>query len=540
MSKLESQWDAVVIGSGIGGMAAAVLLAKLHAKRVLVLERHFRAGGFTHVFSRKGGYHWDVGVHYVGEVAASDSRASAKANRELLDVVTGGEVRWNRMPEEFDKLVFPGFTFSIRAGKDNFRSDLKAAFPDEATAIDRYLADIERAASYVEVLGMRGLAPAPFVYLANAIYSRARKLAFMTTGEYLNAHVKDERLKAVLGARWGDFGLPPAQSAFLIHSVVARHYFEGAYYPVGSAARIAEAATRVLESCGGEIRVRAEVAQILVEKGKAVGVRLTSGETIHAGLVISDAGARNTYLRLLPRDIELPFRDELAATPSSLATTTLFLGLSGSPESIGVQGENYWIHDELDQDSLSARQVRTHEGEIAMCFLSFPSLKDPEASRHTAEITTGVDPAAFERWSDTRWMKRGEDYNRVKERIAEALLDIVEARLPGFRALVEYSELSTPLSTENFTAHPRGEIYGIPATPERYRKSYLQVRTPVKNLLLTGADALSLGVAGAANAGLLCAVAATSPFTFRKLSNAAKQLRNAQAPTAAATSLSTA
>jgi phytoene dehydrogenase-like protein len=521
-------------------MAAAVLLAKLHGKKVLVLERHFRAGGFTHVFSRKGGYNWDVGVHYVGEVTDADSRASAKTNRELLDVVTGGEVRWNRMPEEFDKLVFPGFTFSIRAGKENFRSDLNAAFPSEASSIDRYLADVERAASYAQVLGMRGLAPAPFVQLANVLHYRARKLAFMTTGEYLNAHIKDERLKAVLGARWGDFGLPPAQSAFLIHAIVARHYFEGAYYPVGSAARIAEAATRVLEGCGGEIRVRAEVAQILVEQGKAVGVRLTSGETIRADRVISDAGARNTYLRLLPREVELPFRSELEATPSSLATTTLYLGLKSSPESIGIKGENYWIHDELDQDSLYARRDLAHEGVVPMCFLSFPSLKDPEARRHTAEITTGVDPAAFERWSGTRWMKRGEDYLRVKERIAGALLHMVEARLPGFRDLVEYSELSTPLSTENFTAHPRGEIYGIPATPERYRKSYLQVRTPVKNLLLTGADALSLGVAGAANAGLLCAVAASSPITFRKLSNAAKQLRHAPAPTAAATSLSTA
>lgn len=540
MNKRDGQWDAVVIGSGIGGLTAAVLLAKLHGKKVLVLERHFRAGGFTHVFSRKGGYHWDVGVHYVGEVAQADTRAHAKVCRDLLDVVTGGEVGWQRMPEEFEKLVFPGFTFSIRAGKENFRSDLKAAFPDESFAIDRYLDDVERAASYIDVLGMRGVAPKPLVQIADVMHRQARRLAFMTTGDYLNAHVKDERLKAVLGARWGDFGLPPAQSAFLIHAIVARHYFEGAYYPVGSAARIAEAATRVLESCGGEVRVRAEVAQILVEKGKAVGVRLASGEMIRADAVISDAGARNTYLRLLPRDVKLSFRDELGATPNSLATATLYLGLRSSAESIGIKGENYWIHDELDQDSICARRFSAHEGKIPMCYLSFPSLKDPEARRHTAEIITAVDPAGFERWAETRWMKRGAEYNRVKSRIAEALLDMVEARLPGFRDLVEYSELSTPLSTENFTAHPCGEIYGIPATPERYRKSYLQVRTPVKNLLLTGADALALGVAGAARAGLLCAVAATSPLTLWKLSSAAKRLYDGRAPAAAATSLSTA
>ena len=540
MSKQQTQWDAIVIGSGIGGLAAAVLLAELHGKKVLVLERHFRAGGFTHVFSRKGGLHWDVGVHYVGQVSESDGRADSKAARDLLDVVTGGELRWNRMPEVFDKLVFPGFTFSIRAGKENFRNDLKAAFPSEATAIDGYLADVERAASYVNVIGMRGLAPAPVTLFANLIYHRARRLALMTTREYLDAHIKDERLKAVLGARWGDYGLPPKQSAFLIHAVVTRHYLEGAYYPVGSSARIAEAATRVLERSGGKVRVRAEVCRIIVEKGKAVGVQLASGETLRAGLIISDAGARNTYLRLLPREIELPFRSELESTPNSLVTATLYLGLKQSPESLGVRGENYWIHDELSHDSIGARRLRAHEGEIPMCFLSFPSLKDPEARAHTAEITTAVDPAAFERWAGTRWMNRGDEYNRVKERITESLLAKVEPHLPGFGAIVEYRELSTPLSNEHFTAHPHGGIYGIPATPERYRKQYLQVRTPVDNLLLTGTDALTLGVVGAANAGLLCAVAATGPFTFRKLTAAAKQLRVARAPIAAGTSLSTA
>ena len=539
MRKKETAWDVVVIGSGIGGLTAAVLLARLHRKKVLVLERHARVGGFTDVFSRKGGFLWDVGVHYVGQVSELDSRPDAQASRDLIDVVTGGEVRWNPMPEVFDKLIFPDFTFSIRAGKENFRGDLKAAFPHEAAAIDQYLADIERAVSYSMVIGMRSLVPAFYTHVANLVRHRARHLAFMTTGAYLNSHVKDARLRAILGARWGDYGLPPAQSAFLIHAIVVRHYFEGASYPVGSAGRIAEAATRALRSCHGEVRVRSEVERILTEQGKAVGVQLTSGETIHAGLVISDAGARNTYLRLLPRAIDLPFRSELESTPSSLSTATLYVGLKDSPKSLGVRGENLWIHAAIDQDLLSARRVRTHEGEIPMCFLSFPSLKDPEACRHTAEISTPVDPAAFERWAGTPWRNRGEQYGCVKERIANALLATVERHLPGFGELVEYIELSTPLSNQHFTAHPRGEIYGIPATPERFCRNYLQVRTPIKGLLLTGADALVPGVVGAAGAGLLCTAVATNVLTFSKLKTAAAQLRAERVPTAAATSLST-
>ena len=119
----QSPYDAIIIGSGIGGLSTAVLLARLHGRKVLVLDRHFKAGGFTQVFSRRGGFSWDVGVHYVGEVGEKGT------GRDVLDLVTGGEVRWNRMPEAYDRLVFPDFEFAIRAGRENFRADLKAAFP---------------------------------------------------------------------------------------------------------------------------------------------------------------------------------------------------------------------------------------------------------------------------------------------------------------------------------------------------------------------------------------------------------------------------
>jgi all-trans-retinol 13,14-reductase len=530
MSATENQWDAVVIGSGIGGLSAAVLLARLSGKRVLVLERHFRAGGFTHVFSRKSGYHWDVGVHYVGEVSDDDPRETTRISRDVMNVVTGGQLRWNRLPEAFDELVFPDFKFTIRAGRENFRTDLKAAFPHEANAIDQYFADIECALSFFEVLGTRGIAPAPLVVWKRILHPRARRLALQTTGAYLTEHVKDERLRAVLGARWGDYGLPPSQSAFLMHAAVTHHFLEGAYYPIGSARRIAETACDVLRAHGGDVRVRAEVEEILVERGTAVGVRLTNGEVIRAPHVISDAGARNTYLKLLPSTVKLPFRQELETTPSSHTVATLFLGLRESPASLGIGGENYWIHDGLDQDALYARQREAAHGHFPLMFVSFPSQKDPSARSHTGEIVAGVDPEAFGDWKDTGWMKRGQDYAALKTRLVGDMLGKVERHFPGFRALVDYAELSTPLTSEHFTAHPKGEIYGIPVTPQRFQKSYLQVRTPIKNLLLTGADALSPGVVASAQAGLLCAVAATSVLTFSKLSTAARELRLA-APT---------
>ena len=528
-------WDAIVIGSGIGGLTAAVLLARLYGKRVLVLERHYRAGGFTHVFSRRGGYRWDVGVHYVGEVCQPG------LSRDVLEAVTGGEVRWQKMPEGYDRLFFPDFEFTVRAGRERFKRDLKAVFPREVGAIDCYFRDVRLAASYIGVVGMRGTAPETVRRLVETLKGRARRLALSTTGSWLDRHVSDERLKAVLGARWGDYGLPPSESAFLAHAVITQHYFEGGYYPVGSASALAEAAQRQLEARGGELRVRAEAARILLDpSGRARGVRLATGEEIVAPVVISDAGARNTFLRLLPDDVSLPFREELRQTPAGMAHLSLYLGLSQSPETLGIRGENLWIHDSFDQDGIWSRRNEILDGKVSQLYVSFPSLKDPAAKHHTAEVVTAVEGAAFTRWEGTRWMKRGPEYEALKEKMKAAILAEVEQHVPGLSSLVAWSELSTPLSTEHFTAHPQGEIYGIPATPKRFTRSYLQVKTPVPGLYLTGADALILGVMGAARAGLLCAAAIAGPLTFWKTAAAARRLRSAKGSTAAATSLSTA
>jgi all-trans-retinol 13,14-reductase len=261
-----------------------------------------------------------------------------------------------------------------------------------------------------------------------------------------------------------------------------------------------------------------------VEGGRAVGVRLAGGETLRAPVVISDAGARATFLRLLGEEVEIPFRAQLRRIPSSMAHVSLYLGLSGSPASLGVRGENYWLHDSLDQDGMWDRSGEILAGRSPQIYVSFPSLKDPQARAHTAEIIAAVDPSVFARWEGSSWMKRGEEYLALKARIAEGLLAQVERRLPGLSGLVVHRELSTPLSTAHFTGHPGGEIYGLPATPERFALTWLRARTPVRGLYLVGADALILGVGGALMSGVMCAAAVEGTSTFRKVIAAAKRL----------------
>jgi phytoene dehydrogenase-like protein len=361
--------------------------------------------------------------------------------------------------------------------------------------------------------------------LTELFLARRLRLARSTTGAVLQRRFRSPELRALLGARWMDYGLPPGESAFAAHAMIFQHYLRGGFYPVGSAAGIAAGARGVIEAAGGRVRERAPVERILLHRGRAAGVRLANGEEIEAPLVISDAGARATYLKLLAPEAPVPFRGELSRIPPGLGAVVLNLGLSQSAETLGCRGENLWIYDAIDHDEMAARAAQVLEGRPPLLYVSFPSLKDPQARAHTAEVMAPVPGAAFARWAGTACGRRGPEYLALKERMGAGMLAAVERALPGLSALVSFRELSTPLTTESYTSHPGGEIYGIPFRPARLKLGWLGARTPVPGLFLAGADAHALGIVGAMMGGLLAAAAATSPRMIPRIKAAAAALQ---------------
>ena len=516
-------YDVILIGSGIGGLACASLLAQRENKRVLVLERHFKIGGFTQTFKRKGKFEWDVGVHYIGKMHPGSNM------RDLFDFITQGKVKWQNMPQTYDRFVYPDFTFDAQMGKERLQQDLITRFPQEAKAIQQYFMDIESAMGwfnrYVTVKLMTGMG-----MVSNLVNRYGAKLALQTTKEYLDTHFRDPQLKAVLVSQWGTYGLPPSQSAFVIHALIADHYFEGGYYPVGGSKVIADSIIPIIERAGGQALVNHTVTKILVQGGRAIGVRVQAkkGKQItekefYANAIVSDVGAWITYNELLEEQ-PFPFRDSLDTLPIGVANVALYVGFKDTPRHLGVQGENYWFFSSYDHDASYDSRNELLDGLVSSCFLSFPSLKNPKAETHTAEIIAFVDSEPFRRWIDQPWFRRDEDYGQLKASISAALIDFTDQRLPGFKELVDYQELSTPLSTVSFTGHRSGAIYGLPATPMRYRLDWLGVRTPLRNLFLAGADASSLGVMGAVNGGVLAAsLVSGDPSVYMKIFKEARE-----------------
>src|SRR5215472_18223681 len=123
-------YDAIVIGSGIGGLTAAAMLARHGGRKVLVLERHYTAGGFTHVF-RRPGYEWDVGVHYIGRVNSPREQI-----RAAFDNLSEGRLRWNPMPDVYDRIQIGDRSYDFPTGIERFRARMKDYFPGESKAVD--------------------------------------------------------------------------------------------------------------------------------------------------------------------------------------------------------------------------------------------------------------------------------------------------------------------------------------------------------------------------------------------------------------------
>lgn len=521
-----AQFDAIVIGSGIGSLTTAALLAKERGMRVLVLEKHFNLGGQTHEFKRKGKYEFDVGLHYIGGM----DRGSGKA---VFDYLTEGRLRWQKMPDEFEKFVYPDFEFDVPSDGARYRDRMIARFPTERAAIERYFRDVKAAATWYSMGHMEDALPAVLRPLLKLAFRWKGRLAALTVEDYLERHFRDPQLKALLASQWGDYGLPPRRAAFGMHALIVTHYWRGAWYPVGGAKQIARAIIPVIERSGGQVLSGRTVTEILVEHGRATGVHTIATlkperppVEYRAPVVISGAGAVNTYLKLVPRTVDIPFRDKLAALPQGTSAISVYLGLKESPAKLGIRGENHWVYSGYDHNQAAA------DGSLTQgYYLSFASMKNPQARSHTAEIITFASYDRFAQWADGRWKKRGDDYEQLKRDIAQQLIARVDQRIPGFAALVDYVDVSTPLTMEHFQGNPRGEFYGLPATPDRLFQPWTHAKTPVKNLYLTGGDVMSPGVVGAMIGGVKTTGALMGRFGFfRLMKTMAEAERRARGP----------
>lgn len=495
------KYDNIIIGSGISGIGLAAVLARA-GQSSLVLERHYTAGGFTHVFKRRG-YEWDVGVHYIGQVHQERSFI-----RRIFNYVTDGTLQWAELPENYDRIIFGDKTYNFFKGRENFKNKLKEQFtsPEDQKSIDAYV-DKVRAASRTSrgLFARRGVPKIVSKLFGNFISRKAKEYYSKTTKEVMESFISNPELIGVLTAQFGDYGMPPGESSFIMHAMLVNHYFEGGSYPVGGSAQLFNTIEPTINAAGGDVFVNAEVKEILIENGKAIGVKMVDGKEIFAKNIISSAGVHVTYNQLLKgKNIPSGHLKKIQKLKPSIAHLCLYIGFKETPDALKLPKTNLWIYpDNYDHDENINKYLKDPENEaFPVVYVSFPSAKDPDfqnryPGKSTIEIITLSDYAWYKKWESAEWKKRGQEYEDIKERYAQRLLEKLYEQLPQLRGKVDYYELSTPLSTKHFVNYDQGEIYGLEHSPERFASNAIHVKSPVKNLYLTGQDIISCGIAGA-------------------------------------------
>jgi phytoene dehydrogenase-like protein len=498
-------FDVVIIGSGVGGLATAICLAKA-GKRVVVLEQHYVPGGWSHSFTLNG-QRFSPGVHYVGLIGEGQSTSDLYKQLGIANDM----VFFRMNPEAYEHCLINGEMINLPSGIENLKESLAKRFPKEKNNINEYLSLVEKVNYELQLMPkLRGLWQKITVPFRTKHFG---KFALFPLKKVVGWHIKDPLLKAVLNIQCGDHGLPPKRACFPVHCSVMSHYFEGGFYPMGGGGGIVKAMTKGVKLNGGEIRVKQHVEKILIENKKAVGVRLKDGSVIKASIIVSNADPSITFLKLVGKEnLSNSLQKKLAKTKYSVTSLILFLTLDMDVTQFGIDSGNIWYMKNEDIDSHFEELTNgdiTEGDEFPALFISCTTIKDPVSFNgrfHNFEVVTYVDYKSIQDFNGKEDY-HDEFYIVFKEKIIKKMLNTIDRIIPGAKQHIVQAELGTPKTNEFYINSTEGNVYGTEKTLSQVGPFSYKNRTEIQNLYLCGASTLSHGVGGATHSGVSAAAA---------------------------------
>lgn len=502
------EFDTIIIGSGAGGLSAALCLARA-GQKVAVIEQHYVPGGWCHSFYING-HRYSPGVHYIGSM----DKGMASCNLyEGLGIAN--ELVFFRMNKDaFEHCWIGDEKIDIPAGVENLAASLSERFPKEKKGIKKYLKLVKQVATEIQLIPkMKGF------WDNVTIFYRTRhlgKYGLFSLKRVIGWHIKDPLLRSVLNIQCGDHGLPPFKASFPFHCALMEHYFDGGFYPMGGGAAIVKAMTNAIKKYGGQVKTGLSVKKILTtETGgsskqprfKAVGIELENGEILKANQIISNADPDATYKMVGHEKLSSQLLKKLEATRYSVTSLMFFISVDMDVREAGLDSGNIWFLPGKDMDKVyeGLTQVSVLEtDEFDSLFISCSSLKDPlsfNGRHHTIEVVTFIDYDSFKKLypegSDTE-----ETYAKIKERLCEKLLNTFKRILPEVHKNIVHIEAGTPITNEHYINATKGNVYGTEKGFMQTGPFSFKSKTEIQHLYMCGASTISHGVTGASYSGI--------------------------------------
>ncbi len=487
---MPEKYDAIVVGAGLGGLAAATTMAH-NGLRVLLLERHNVPGGYATSFVRgraAGGqpYEFEVALHELSGIGPPEARGNVYRVLEHLGVAD--KVEFLHVPNLY-RAVFPdpspgsgqGLDITLPVGQEAFEARLAEAFPHEAKGIQRFMQRVfafgREYARYLRVRRRMHPVTVPFRFPNFVRYLPT------TWAQVLDRDVRDPAARAVLSQYWGYVGLPPSRISFVyMASTLAAYVRRGAAFPKGRSQALSNAFLSTFEALGGEVRLNCGVQRITTSSGRVTGIVTEAEETFTADWIVSNADPISTCRDLIDSDaVPASFFTKLRSSQVAASTINVYLGVARPSQDLGLTEHEIFVNGDYDFERHYERMktIAPPESIAVTCYNAvYPDISPPGTSivvltaLSYGEPWYGVPPT---------------QYVDTKNRIADAMIDVAEGVAPGLREHTEVVEVSTPLTNMRYASTMGGSIYGFSQPPRDNMLWRMGYKGPLAGLYFAGA-----------------------------------------------------
>lgn len=474
-------YDAVIIGSGLGGLATALMLAK-NGMKVVVLEKNRQAGGALQIFSRDKAI-IDTGVHYLGSLSPGQNLQRYFSYFGIYD-----KLKLERLDEAcFDLVSLPSGDFPYAQGFDAFAEQLAEYFPAERNGLRNY------------VRGLREVLDAFPVYnvepgLVNPVENKWMQVTAKT---WIESFVADPLLRQVLAGTHMLYEGRAESTPAYVHAMTVASYIQSAWRMVDGGGQIARHLVDQLRKQGGEFRNYAEVTALHEKDGKITAAQTRDGEVFEADTFVSGIHPFLLFDLLPEGSIRKGYVNRVKALPNTLGTFTAHCIMK--PGSFPYRNHN--VYGFTSDNVWDAPHYIASDWPRS--FAAFFSRRAGD-EQHTecANLMTLMDYRDVTPWADSFRTyphfagSRGEPYEAWKQTCVNRILETVETRLPGFGNAVQSVYASTPLSYRDYLGSPQGSMYGILKDARSPYASVFAPRTKIPNLYMTGQNLNLHGIVG--------------------------------------------